>query len=76
MWAELHALPPALITVGTADSLLDDNVFMANRLAAAGNEVELAVYPEGPHGIESMPTVMGKIARERIYDFLRARLDG
>jgi acetyl esterase/lipase len=74
LWAELHDLPPCLVTVGTADWLLDDSLYLAGRLAAAGNAVELAVYPEGPHGIESSPTAMGKVARERIYDFLRARL--
>jgi acetyl esterase/lipase len=72
MWAELHDLPPALLTVGTADWLLDQSLFFATRLAAAGNEVELAVYPEGPHGIESAPTAMGRRARQRIIDFLHA----
>ena len=75
MWAELHHLPPAVLTVGTADWLLDESLLLANRLAAAGNDVDLAVYPEGPHGIESMPTELGKVAREHIYDFLRTRLD-
>ncbi len=55
LWAPLHDLPAALLTVGTADWLLDDSLFAAARLAAAGNEVELAVYPHGPHGIESAP---------------------
>ena len=73
LWAELHDLPPCLLTVGTADFLLDDSLFLAARLAAAGNEVALAVYPEGPHGIEGAPTEMGRMARERIYAFLRAR---
>jgi acetyl esterase len=75
MWAEVHDLPPAILTVGTADWLLDESMFMATRLAAAGNEVALAVYPEGPHGIESAPTALGKLAKERIFDFLRAHLD-
>jgi acetyl esterase/lipase len=74
LWAELHDLPPCLLTVGTADFLLDDSLFLAARLEAAGNDVELAVYPEGPHGIEGAPTEMGRIARERIYGFLQARL--
>jgi len=74
LWAPLHDLPPCLLTVGTADWLLDDSLFLAARLAAAGNEVELAVYPEGPHGIEGSPTTMGRIARERIYSFVRDRL--
>jgi acetyl esterase/lipase len=74
LWAELHDLPPCLLTVGTADWLLDESLFLAQRLEAAGNDVTLAVYPEGPHGIESCPTAMGAIARERIHAFLRARL--
>ena len=69
LWAELHDLPPALLTVGTADWLRDDSIFLAGRLAAAGSEVELAVYPDGPHGIESSPTELGRIARERIYQY-------
>jgi acetyl esterase len=74
LWAELHDLPPALLTVGTADWLRDDSIFLAGRLAAAGREVELAVYPDGPHGIESSPTQLGRLARERLYAFIRARI--
>jgi acetyl esterase/lipase len=76
LWADLHDLPPCLVTVGTADWLLDDNLFLASRLAAAGNAVELAVWPEGPHGIEGAPTTMGRLARERIHGFLRGCLAG
>lgn len=47
---------------------------MAARLAAAGNEVDLAVCPDGPHGIRCMPTAMGKVAKKRILEFLRAHL--
>jgi acetyl esterase/lipase len=74
MWAELHDLPPMLLTVGTADWLLDDSLFFASRLAAAGSPVELAVYPEGPHGIDTAPTAMGRAAASRIHAFLRDRL--
>jgi acetyl esterase/lipase len=75
MWAELHDLPPAILTVGTADWLLDESLLLGSRLAAAGNDVDLAVYPDGPHGIESMPTELGKRAREHIYAFLGRKLD-
>ena len=74
LWAQLHDLPPALLTVGTADWLRDDSIYLAGRLAAAGSEVELAVYPDGPHGIESSPTELGRVARERIYQYLRSCL--
>lgn len=76
MWAELHDLPPMLLTVGTADWLLDDSLFFAARLAAAGSPVELAVYPEGPHGIDTAPTAMGRAAASRIHTFLRDHLRG
>ena len=66
---------PCLVTVGTADWLLDDNLFLAARLAAAGNDVDLAVWPAGPHGIESSPTALGRLARQRIYEFLTRCLD-
>jgi acetyl esterase len=71
LWAELHDLPPCLLTVGTADWLLDDSLFLAARLRAAGSPVELAVYPEGPHGIDNAPTAMGRAAAARIHTFLR-----
>jgi acetyl esterase/lipase len=71
LWALLHGLPPALLTVGTKDWLLDDSTFLAARLAAAGCTAELAVYPDAPHGIDTAPTEMGRVARERLYGFLR-----
>jgi acetyl esterase/lipase len=71
LWAFLHGLPPALLTVGTKDWLLDDSTFLAARLAAAGSTAHLAVYPDAPHGIDTSPTEMGRIARERLYEFLR-----
>ena len=74
LWAPLHDLPPTLLTVGTADWLLDDSLFVAARMAAAGSPVELAVYPEGPHGVESADTTVGRAARDRLHDFLRRRI--
>ncbi|TYB48226.1 alpha/beta hydrolase [Actinomadura chibensis] len=50
IWADLTGMPPARISVGTLDPLLDDSLFMAARWAAAGNPVALHVYPHGTHG--------------------------
>jgi acetyl esterase/lipase len=49
-FADLSDLPPALMSVGTADHLLDDTLILAARWAAAGNEVDLFVGPDMPHG--------------------------
>jgi acetyl esterase/lipase len=54
-FAALGGLPPALMSVGTADHLLDDTLTLASRWAAAGNEVELFVAPEMPHGFMAYP---------------------
>ena len=70
LYADLHGLPPALFTVGSADHLLDDSLFMAARWEAYGNESELAVYPDCIHGFPAFPTELSKRANERIDAFI------
>ncbi|MBM3222655.1 MAG: alpha/beta hydrolase [Candidatus Tectomicrobia bacterium] len=66
LYADLHGLPPLLIHVGTAETLLDDATRLAARAQAAGVEVTLdawegmihvwhlfaAMLPEGQQAIE------------------------
>ncbi len=70
LYADLSGLPPALFTVGSADHLLDDSLFMASRWEAYGNESELAVYPDCIHAFNAFPTELAKRANERIDAFL------
>ncbi len=70
LYADLTGLPPALFTVGTADHLLDDTLFMAARWQAYENEAELAVYPDCIHAFNAIPTELSKRANERIDEFL------
>jgi len=76
LYAELAGLPPALFTVGTADSLLDDSLFLALRWQLAGNEAELALYPESVHGFTLFPTAMARAANARIEAWVAARAAG
>lgn len=55
LFADLRGLCPALLSVGTADHLCDDTLMLAPRWAAAGNEVELFVAPDMPHGFQAFP---------------------
>ncbi len=71
LYADLTGMPPALITVGTLDPLLDDSLFLHTRWAAAGGEAELAVYPGGIHGFNAFPSALATRANARIAAFLR-----
>ncbi len=75
LFGDLRGLPPCLLSVGTADHLLDDSLFMAARLAASECQVELAVYPDAPHGFMALPTKMTDTHKNRldawIADLLR-----
>ena len=71
LYAKLHNMPPALFTVGTADALLDDTLFMQARWIAAGNAAELAVYPGGAHGFSLFPNGLADQAAGAMDAFLR-----
>jgi acetyl esterase/lipase len=49
LYADLHQLPPLLIQVGSAETLLDDAVRLAGLAAAADVAVTLEVYPDMIH---------------------------
>jgi len=57
-FADLRGLPPALLSVGTTDHLLDDTLMLAVRHAAAGNDTELFVAPDMPHGFPFFPCAL------------------
>jgi acetyl esterase/lipase len=70
LYAELSDMPPAVFTVGTADPLLDDSLFMEARWRAAGHATELRVWDEGPHGFVSLPMAVSDVALAAEHDFL------
>jgi acetyl esterase len=75
LFGDLRSLPPTLLVVGTLDILLEDSLAMAARLSAAGNEVDLRLFPESPHGFTSFPTTMATSALDSIESWLAGRLD-
>ncbi|HKV38964.1 MAG TPA: alpha/beta hydrolase [Blastocatellia bacterium] len=71
LYADLSGLPPALFTIGTADPLLDDSLFMYARWVAAGNTAELAIYPGGVHAFNAFPLEISTEANARCDGFLK-----
>jgi acetyl esterase len=76
LYADLSELPPALFTVGGADPLVDDTLFMACRWQMAGNDAELVFYPESPHGFDMFPTKAAARSRVRQTEWLTHRVKG
>jgi acetyl esterase/lipase len=74
LFAELSGMPPAVFTIGTADPLLDDTLFMEARWRAAGSATELRVWDEAPHGFLSMPMTVADAALTAEHDFLTRTL--
>jgi acetyl esterase len=72
LFADLRGLAAALFTVGTADALLDDSLFMAARWESAGNHTDLRVYAEGCHGFNAFPIAVAQLANGAQLEFLRA----
>lgn len=70
VFADLRGLPPVQLTVGHTDVLLEDNLAMAARLSAAGNDVDLRIYPESPHGFTGHATTMAGTALTDIWSWL------
>ncbi|NLE78639.1 MAG: alpha/beta hydrolase [Rhodococcus sp.] len=73
VFAALHDLPPILMVIGEDDVLFEDNLVMAARLAAAGVEVDLRVFPASPHAFSVHETSMARAASNGIDEWLRDR---
>jgi monoterpene epsilon-lactone hydrolase len=76
LYADLWGLPPLLVQVGTAETLLDDSRRLADRCREAGVEVSLEEWEGMPHVwhffVSFLPEAQQAIARAG--EFLRQRL--
>jgi acetyl esterase len=74
LFADLSGMPPAIFTVGTADPLIDDTLFMEARWRAAGHLTELRIWPEAPHGFISLPMTVADVALAAEHEFVNRTL--
>lgn len=72
LYADLRGLPPALLSVGTRDALIDDTLFLGPRWIAAGNRAEIALWPGGAHVFHRFESRLADDALARIDTFLNA----
>ena len=75
LYDDLRDLPPALFLCGTADPLVDDNMFMATRYSFADNTTELKLVAEACHAFTLFP--LGEVVEEglrEVLQFLDAQL--
>jgi len=76
LYADLTGLPPALFVVGDLDPLLDDSLFTAARWRAAGNDADLAVFPESIHAFLAFPSALAARAQAMQIAFVRRAVTG
>jgi acetyl esterase/lipase len=67
LFADLDGMPPALLTVGTDDPLLDDS----RRLAARWPGARLSVWEGGFHAFDLMPLRLGELSTHEQLGFVR-----
>jgi epsilon-lactone hydrolase len=75
LYGDPAGLPPTMIQVGSDEVLRDDSVRMADRMRAAGCQVELEIWPRMPHVWHVFVPLFPEARRaiERIGAFVRSR---
>ena len=76
LYAELHDLPPLLIHVGSAETLLDDSTRLAALAEDAGLDVTLKIWDDMVHVWQIFASVLpeGQQSIEESGQFIRERL--
>ncbi len=75
LFADLTGLPPLLLQVGSAETLLDDSTRFAERGRASGVDVELEVWDDMVHVWHAFSLILpeAKQATSRIGEYLKQR---
>jgi len=73
LYADLSGLPPLLIQVGTAETLLDDSTRLAERARKSGVHVTLEPWEDMIHVWQAFASLLpeGRQAIDRIGEFIR-----
>jgi acetyl esterase/lipase len=74
--ADLHGLPPLLIHVGSAETLLDDSTRLAVLAKEAGVDVTLKIWDDMVHVWQAFASILpeGQQSIEETGGFIRSKL--
>ncbi|MEM7069167.1 MAG: alpha/beta hydrolase [Pseudomonadota bacterium] len=71
LYAPAHDMPPTHFSIGTADPLMDDSLFIASCWAQCQADIELDIYPGACHVFQYFDALQqAKESRANIIDFL------
>jgi acetyl esterase/lipase len=73
-YADLRGLPPALLSAGTCDHLIDDTLLLGSRWAAVNGNADLFIAPDLPHGFMAFPCGISTAWTARTHAWFAARL--
>jgi acetyl esterase/lipase len=78
VWADLRGLPPLLIHVGSAETMLDDSVRIAGVAGAAGVRATLDIWPDMIHAFTLFypQLALARQALAQAGDFIRTLTPG
>ncbi len=76
LYADLHGLPPLLVHVGSAETLLDDSTRLASLAKEAGIDLTLKVWDDMVHVWQAFASILpeGQQSMEETGVFIRERL--
>jgi len=76
LYGAASGLPPILFQVGSDEILRDDSIRMAEKLRAAGCEVQIEVWPRMPHAWHFYARIIpeARVALDRVGEFLRKHI--
>jgi acetyl esterase/lipase len=76
LYADLHGLPPLLVHVGSAETLLDDSTRLASLAKEAGIDLTLKVWDDMVHVWQAFASILpeGQQSIEETGVFIRERL--
>jgi len=74
IYADMTSMPECLLTAGTMDPLLDDSLFLNQRMIAAGIPTQMEIFPGACHVFQSFESAATTKSLNQMSSFLNQAL--